>query len=44
MSDTKQSKSAQEIASEQSEDDSGEVVSSLGEGWGFYQIRLLILL
>ena len=40
-SDDKSSKDAQETATE---DDSGAVLSSLGEGWGLYQIRLLIFL
>ena len=41
MSDGQPPKEAQETATE---DDSIAVLSSLGEGWGFYQIRLLIIL
>ena len=41
MSDSQPSKDAQETATE---DESIAVLSSLGEGWGLYQVRLLILL
>ena len=41
ISDGQPTKDAQETATE---DDSIAALSSLGEGWGLYQVRLLILL